>query len=205
MARQEDRVCRVCCCWGHFSHPCRDARFHHRKAPPTGELCKAQTPQGCPAPAPFVYLSQLLTFVGHIIFGSGIFRSSCCQCNSSFQMVISCAPIQPHPASQAQGCLLHTPWKPVSFFHSFPLTQTSPLHSNRLLEERVCVCVCFLCPLTCATVTSSKPYLITSGALFLSPSPCGSRPPPFRNFSYGILLHHIVPREPSAAPVSPAV
>lgn len=131
---------------------------------------RSSTLQGCPAPAPFVYLSQLLTFVGHIILGSGIFSGSCCQCDSDFQMVISCAPIQPHPASQARGCLLHTPWKPVSSFHSFPLTQTSPFHSNRLLEERVC----FLCPLACATVTSSKPYLITSSAFFLSPSPCGS-------------------------------
>lgn len=92
-ARQEDRVCHVCCSWGHFSHLCRDARFPHRKAPPTGELCEAQTLQGCPAPAPFVYLSQLLTFVGHIILGSGIFSGSCCQCDSDFQMVISCAPI----------------------------------------------------------------------------------------------------------------
>lgn len=108
---------------------------------------ETQTLRGCPAPVPFCLF--IPTFGGgHIILGSGIFGGPCRQWSSDFQMVISCAPIQPHPASQAQGCLLHTLWKPRSSFRASPLLRpVLPFPIDFWKDLFVCLFVFSLCPL----------------------------------------------------------
>lgn len=122
---QEAIVC-VCCSWGYFSQcrprpPYWGARFPHRKVPPTGEsqslqeqalpgtlsYGKSQTPQECPPTSTFSLFIPM--FVGRVILEPGIVGGSCCQWDSDFQMVISGAAIQPHPASQPQDWLSAPP------------------------------------------------------------------------------------------------
>lgn len=76
---------------------------------------ESQSPQEWPPPAPLGLF--ILMFVGHTVLGSGIFSGSCCQWDSGFQMAISYAAIQPHPATQPQDSLhlgsLDPPFSPL--------------------------------------------------------------------------------------------